>query len=111
VQRTHFSIGHVAPTLCCPRTLFEQTQQLSETELMIYSLLLLEIRRADPPGLEVTTQLIEQLLGLRLNESQLSVALNHLRSIGAGLVDFRKLPNGFQVRLLRPLHKLSPLAA
>jgi len=72
---------------------------------MIYSLVLLELHRADPlglidpPGLIVSTQLIEQRLALRLDESQLSVALNHLGSTGARLINFRRDLKGFYTEL------------
>lgn len=98
-QRKHFSTGPVAPIVRCPRKLFWQPQLFSTPELMIYSLLLLKQAREDVPELTVSTQSIEHCLGLRLNESQLSVALNHLGSTGGRLIrDFRKEPSaGFRV--------------
>jgi hypothetical protein len=110
-QRSHFSIGPTAPIVHCPRKFFGALRQLSGTELMIYSLLLLEWDRERIPGLSISVGLIEQRLGFRLDDSQLSFVLNHLGSTGAGLIDFRKRPNDFHVNLARPLTKSTFLVA
>jgi len=98
-QRSHFSNGSVAPILRCPRRFFEQLQKLSATDLMIYLLLLLEVHRADQPGLTVSTGLINKHLDLRLDDSQLSLALNHLGPTNLALIDFSRDPKGFHVEL------------
>jgi hypothetical protein len=110
-QRSHFSTGFKAPILRCPRRFFEQLQNFSAMDLMIYSLLLLEFHRADTPSLFVCTESIERRLDLRLDDSQLSLALNHLGPTGLALVDFKRDPKGFYVELLRSLTKSTSLAA
>lgn len=117
-QRSHFSLGPLAPILRCPRRFFEQLQKFSAMDLMIYSLVLLELHREDHPGLTVCTELIKQRLDLRLDDSQLSLALNHLGPIDSlgrptdlALVNFTKDPKGFYVELLRSRTKSTSLAA
>jgi len=99
IQRNHFSNAPAAPVVHCPRKFFEQFHKLRESDLMVYLLVLLEIQRAATPGLIASTQLIEQRIGLRLSESELSVALNHLGPTGAGLINFERNPQGFYIEL------------
>jgi hypothetical protein len=111
-RRSHFSSGPAAPVVRCPRVLFEKLPTLTERELMIYSMLLLESDRADVSAVICSSCWIEQCLGLILGESQLSIALNHLGPTGAGLIDHRKEPQGFSVKLLhRSLTKFASASA
>jgi hypothetical protein len=68
---------------------------------MIYLLVLLELHHADTPGLIVSTELVKRRLELRLDDSQLSIALNHLGPAGLALVDFKRDPKGFYVEPLQ----------
>jgi hypothetical protein len=100
-QRSHFSTGPKALTLRCPRSFFKQLPKLSEMDLMIYTLVLVELHRADTLGLIVSAELIRQRLDLRLDDSQLSFALNHLGPTNLALVNFKKVPKGFYVVLTK----------
>ena len=97
--RSHFSTGSMAPIVRLPRKFWQQLKKLSQTELLIYAALMFEQNRQRLTRTDISTHWIEPRLGLRLDESRLSIVLNHLGSTGAGLIkDFRKEPLGrFQV--------------
>src|SRR5437879_4011644 len=92
-QRSHFSTGSIAPIARLPRRFCGQLSNLSQTELLVYAVLMVEQNRERLTRAHVSTQWIDHRLGLRLDESHLSVVLNHLGSTGAGLIrDFGKEP-------------------
>jgi hypothetical protein len=100
-QRIHFSTGSVAPIVRYPRRFFEQLATLSATELLLYSAVLLEQNRVHVPWIDVSSEMIEQWVWLRVNEHELSLALNRLGPTGARLIkDFkRRQPEVFRVEL------------
>lgn len=96
-QRSHFSTGCLAPIARCPRRFFKQLPRLLALDITIYLVVLLEICQTGLPGVIVSPQWIEQNLGFRVDESAISVALNHLGS--TGLINFRRDPKGFYTAL------------
>lgn len=90
-QRCHFSSGPATPILRCPRKFIEQAGALSATELVLYSVLLLERYHLRAPCVMTSPERIERRLGLQLNEHELSIVLNRLGPTGTGLIkDFRR---------------------
>jgi hypothetical protein len=100
VQRPHFSTGLLARIVHIPRKFFDNIQNLTRTEITLYSLLQLESNMLGVADLTISSQWAQQRLGLRLSESDLSLALNHLGSTRADLLTFAKgtLTN-FRVKL------------